>query len=153
MNTLDLPHSTGNVFNDILSSNDPASAPAKMAVIDSMFNGAMGNKVSLSDPGIVDYMNKRQALTNAAAQVNSYIQALNAAGGAQGRVGGLLGELGGAITGGPAAALGNQRAALEQSLKQATGRDVSLPTMQLTQSGANGVLGQLNAALHAQAGL
>lgn len=153
VNALDIPQGSGNPFQDILHSNDIASTPAKMAIIDSMFNGAMGNHTSLSDPAIAEYLNKQQSLRNAAAQVNSYIQALNAAGGAQGRVGGLLGQLGGVLTGGPAAALGNQQAAVEHSLSQALGRPVSLPNMQLTQSGANGVLGQLNAALHTQSGM
>lgn len=150
---LALPTSSGDPLRDIMNSSNAASAPAKMALISSMFRmPGESSSNPLADPGIQDYLNNQQKLQNASAQVNDYIHSINAAGGAQGMAGGLLSQLGGAITGGPAHAAELQRAQLEQTLAQALGHPVSLPGMTMTQGGANSVLGQLQSGLMSASG-
>jgi hypothetical protein len=153
VNTINIPQGSGNTLSDIMNSNNPAAASAKMALISSMFRQpGEASSNPMADPGIQAYLNSQQQLKNSGSQVNDYINTLNQAGGAQGGPGGLLAQLGGIFTGGPARAAEMQKAQLEASLSQALGHQVSLPGLTMNQGGANSVLAQLQSGLGAASG-
>jgi hypothetical protein len=139
-------------LSDIMHSTNEGSLGAKAALLNMMF-GALGADHTGDASIIKDYAGHQQDVQNSDAQLNSYIHALNAAGGGQGMIPGLLAQLGGAITGGPAHAAELQRAQLEASLARTLGHPISLPGLTSTTGSANSILGQLGTQLQTAGGV
>jgi hypothetical protein len=145
------PNLTGNIMQDILSSQSPSALPAKLALIRYM-NPVLGQGDPLGDQGVIQSLNTLQGANTAQSQLESLIKGYNEAGGAQGPIGGLLSQLGGLITGGPAKTYQNQADQLSQTLQQTLGHPVTLPSLTMNQDAANNVLSQLQAVLQSTGG-
>lgn len=103
-------------------------------------------------PQIAALSEKAQNINAAQQALQHYAQTLQQAGGAHGPLLGLLQQLGGAVTGGPAAQLGGQGAAVQAALKNAGAGPMQLPGLMSNPAGAASSLGQAQSVLGAMGG-
>lgn len=136
-----------NLYQEVMGSNNLNALPVQSALISDMHRGVGDNQNYLADPSILAAIGKLQGGVGAQSQIPELIQAYNAAGGAQGAAGGLLANLGGMLTGGPAAQYQQRADALQKSIMDSTGQNVTLPSLGMNQQAANSVIQQLLAVL------
>lgn len=139
--------SNPNLYQEVMNSNNLNSLPVQSALINDMYRAPGDFQNYMADPSVLASIGKLQGGVGAQSQIPALLEAFNAAGGAQGAIGGGLANLGGMITGGPAAQYQQRADALSQSIKEATGQSVQLPSLSNNPEAAQSIIQQLLAVL------